>query len=147
MSVIELALLASLIAGEHLIIRAPAKSLDDVATQLTSIAADKFSFTHAVVACGSRTTLEEFPATVLEGDVEDNLDSRTVVNFVVAKNLDKSERNVQVQALEVLLPEVLVSMQQTADSDREAHALETYRISYCRACGPKTLPVRGTYRE
>ena len=101
-SPVELATLVSVVADQHLIVRAPESLLEEAQSEFEQVATETFGFTHAVLQCSAHTTLEEFVDAVLVGEKQ-VLDSRKVANLVIAVNLDLTDRNVQIQALEVTL--------------------------------------------
>ncbi|KAI9715298.1 MAG: hypothetical protein M1828_000898 [Chrysothrix sp. TS-e1954] len=97
-----LAMLVSLIADHHLIIRTASKDqLETAQSELESATAKSFGFTAATVHCSASTTLEDFVETILVGEAT-QLDHRKVANVVIARELDLTERNVQIQALELM---------------------------------------------
>lgn len=109
LSDLELASLVCLIAREHCIIRAPSKSLDLLQQELEHSAWNTFGLRHATLSCSAETRLEEFSALVVdeahaEGDSReqlDNEDSGKLAGYVIIKDLNVADRNVQVQVLEV----------------------------------------------
>lgn len=123
LSDLELAALVCLIANEHCIIRAAASDIDQVQKELQLIATRTFGFHHATLECSAETKLKDFDVLMVEEDKNDvqdrnrlpdrdgsepyvrqslkSFDRKKLANLIIAKNLDKGDRNVQVQALEV----------------------------------------------
>ncbi|KAB8343223.1 hypothetical protein FH972_022813 [Carpinus fangiana] len=105
---IALAILTTLIASQHLIIRAPASTLSSLDSDISRIASFTFSFTCASITCTSSTTVNDFSeAIILDSSArrdndELDLDTRRIANIVVARDLDLASEDVQIQALEVM---------------------------------------------
>jgi len=127
LSDLELLLLICLIADNHCIVRAAEEDLNDVQRDVTSISHSLFGFSCTTIDCNPDTTLEDLSNAVLEDAVpseRDNherassvafrssrsrspaktntLDERKTCNLIIARNLDQTDRNVQVQALELM---------------------------------------------
>ncbi|MCJ1341944.1 hypothetical protein MMC31_000122 [Peltigera leucophlebia] len=62
---LELALLLSLVAGEHCIIQTEEEALDSLEEELELIAANVFGLSHATIHCTSSTTLDELSNGIL----------------------------------------------------------------------------------
>ncbi|KAK5217486.1 hypothetical protein LTR47_006062 [Exophiala xenobiotica] len=137
LSDLELAVLLSLVAQHHCLIKTPEEFLDDVASELALIVTDIFNLSYIIINQGSLQSVDSFVSAILDdaselGDtpeqsdndienggalrsriagvdfrgptsthaVQSNLDSRKVVNVVIAKDFDRAHEDVQIQALE-----------------------------------------------
>lgn len=128
---VQLAVVLSLVVGQHCIIATPEPALGSTVQSLTAFAARDLGLSCAVVACSAETTVADFRAAVLtkqqarpqlddrghdddhEGgrrlsrlDVHTNtfLDERRVADVVLVTGLSLTSQQVQSQALEVSLP-------------------------------------------
>ncbi|EQL01564.1 hypothetical protein OCS_02726 [Ophiocordyceps sinensis CO18] len=129
---LELALLLCLVSREHGLLSTPADALDDLVHELRLVAGKTFGLRCVVVDCTPETTLEQFAAALLYPQhapgsasfqplfaesyfVSDPRPqpwrsasplttgpSAHIANCVLAKNLDRAPRAVQIQALELL---------------------------------------------
>lgn len=129
LSDLELHFLISLIADNHCIVRAAKDDLKDVQRDIEAISHTLFGFSCTVVDCHAKTTLEDISNAAIDDDdprgrddgvdkgassvpfrssragspaLSNTLDERRTCNIVIARNLDKTERNVQIQALELM---------------------------------------------
>lgn len=129
LSDLELLFLICLIADNHCIVRAAKEDLNDVQRDIEAISNSLFGFSCAVVDCHAQTSLEDISNAVIEDDnsrgrdggsytgassipfrssrsgsptLNNTLDERKTCNVVIARNLNKTERNVQIQALELM---------------------------------------------
>lgn len=132
LSDLELLFLICLIADNHCIVRAAQEDFNDVQRDIESISHSLFGFSCAVIDCHAGTTLEDISNAVLEdtghetGSTRERaslvpflssrtrsrssrspgptntLDERRTCNVILARDLDCTERNVQVQALELM---------------------------------------------
>lgn len=126
LSDLELLLLICLIADNHCVVRAPEEELNQVESDLETISHSLFGYSSAVVKCTSDTTLEDLSNAVLEESDEEKtpnvsasavpfksarprdlrrtitLDDRKTCNVIIVRDLDQTERNVQIQALELM---------------------------------------------
>ncbi|KIW59850.1 hypothetical protein PV05_00116 [Exophiala xenobiotica] len=139
LSDLELAVLLSLVAQHHCLIKTPDVHLDDVASELAPIVTDIFSLSYIIINQDSLQSVDSFVSAILDdtsefgetpdqsdNDIENGgalrsriagvdfrgatsahnglskLDSRKVVNVVIAKNFDRAHEDVQIQALELI---------------------------------------------
>ncbi|KYK61619.1 hypothetical protein DCS_02762 [Drechmeria coniospora] len=129
LSDLELAVLLCLIGREHGILSTPAEAIDDLVQELLLIARKTFGLECAVVDCDAETTLEAFASALLHPDMS-TADASSqprpasyfssdptkhssslpvtagptgqIANCILAKNLNRAPRLVQIQALELL---------------------------------------------
>ncbi|MCJ1310087.1 hypothetical protein MMC25_003748 [Agyrium rufum] len=123
---IELAILLSLIANEHCILETHIDALETLADELQLISSNTYGLSSTVVACSSKTTLEDFGAGVLLSSARDSgnewetsgysdrggssfapersesSSEKRIANIVIAKDLNLAPTQVQIQALELL---------------------------------------------
>ncbi|MCJ1457669.1 hypothetical protein MMC28_008038 [Mycoblastus sanguinarius] len=121
---VELAILLSLIADQHCIIKTEEASSASLEEEIQLIASNVFGLSHTVLHCSNSTTLEDFSDGILvdaapdygldEKEVEDGPDSvqgsprrkrprsRGIANIVIITGLPMANDQVQVQALELL---------------------------------------------
>ncbi|KAL1797813.1 hypothetical protein ACET3X_004419 [Alternaria dauci] len=128
LSDLELAVLICLVADQHCIIEAERDLTRDVVEELKLVATNIFGLTWAVLECNEDTTLDDFGSGILvkeedsdyfgskvERDREESdrrtsksprpfssLDSRHIANIVIARNLNRANPQVQIQALELI---------------------------------------------
>lgn len=97
LSDLELALLLSLVAGEHCLASTAPDAVDTLAAELRRVAARTFHLVPAVVACHAHMTLDDFAAALMTGPSQHNM-----ANVVIATHLDRAPEAVHAQALELL---------------------------------------------
>ncbi|KAF3031994.1 hypothetical protein E8E12_000612 [Didymella heteroderae] len=130
LSDLELAVLVCLVAEQHCIIETEGQLLDAVESELKLVATNVFGLTWAVLECKEQTTLDDFGCGILVKDDADDdyfnsrseasnvkacpiassrtlnaftqLDSGRIANIIIAKNLDRANSQVQIQALELM---------------------------------------------
>ncbi|CCU75167.1 hypothetical protein BGHDH14_bgh01985 [Blumeria hordei DH14] len=129
LSDIELAVLICLVNQEHCIIKTVPVSIDDLVRELQLVLTKDFGLKHAVLDCNRHTTLDVFNSIILplensrsrsKSPVQTRHDvyflgtptrstairspeeDRSMVNVIIAKNLNQAPRQIQMQALELM---------------------------------------------
>ncbi|CAM1508110.1 Fc.00g049580.m01.CDS01 [Cosmosporella sp. VM-42] len=128
LSDLELAVLLCLISREHCLMSTPPEAIDDLIQELQLVASKTFGLQYVVIDCTPSTSLEDFASALLIPQqpttagsssphrTESYFHSRAsshpsaalspttsqIANVVLAKNLDRAPRAVQIQALELL---------------------------------------------
>ncbi|VDB94890.1 Bgt-2325 [Blumeria graminis f. sp. tritici] len=129
LSDIELAVLICLVNQEHCIIKTVPVSIDDLVRELQLVLTRDFGLKHAVLDCNRHTTLDVFNSIILplensrsrsKSPVQTRHDvyflgtptrttairspegNGTMVNVIIAKNLNQAPRQIQMQALELM---------------------------------------------